>query len=142
MAETDNLALVRRYFDEVLNRVNLDIIDELFAPDYVLHAPGLSEPLRGVPAFKRFVRSYFDAFPDWQAQIEDEIASGDRVVVRGIGGGTHRGAFQGVAPTHKRVTATGIAIYRIAAGRIAEEWEIGDRLGLMQQLDAVKILRT
>ena len=70
--------------------------------------------------------------------IEDIFASGDKVVVRITGRGIHRGEYEGVPPTGKRVSMSGIAIYRIAHGKIVEEWSQADRLDFLRQLGAVR----
>jgi predicted ester cyclase len=77
------------------------------------------------------------AFPDMQYTVEDEIVEGDKVVHRLIGHGTQQGEFLGIPPTGKQATWTGIAIYRIAGGKIAERWVNVDNLGTIQQLGAI-----
>lgn len=77
------------------------------------------------------------AFPDWTESVDDVVAEGKEVVIRVTGRGTHEGEFQGVAPTGRSVTATGVGIGRIENGRIAESWAEYDALGLMQQLGAI-----
>jgi predicted ester cyclase len=68
--------------------------------------------------------------------VEDAISEGDKVAVRVTQQGTHQGLFQGVNATGKRVSISAIAIFRVANGRIAEEWLSSDRLGLLQQIGA------
>ncbi len=79
----------------------------------------------------------FAAFPDSNMTIDDTVAEGDRVVSRFTVRGTHRGEFQGIPPTGKQVTITGIAISRIEGGRVVEDWEELNMLGLMQQIGAI-----
>jgi predicted ester cyclase len=83
------------------------------------------------------VMAFRTAFPNWVETVEDVIGEDDRVVVRVTGSGTHRGEFQGVAPTGRHVTAGGIGIARIEDGRIAEAWAAYDALGLLVQLGAI-----
>jgi predicted ester cyclase len=137
MSLDENKALVRRLFDEVWSGGNFALLDELLAPGFVDHAAqmGGGDPTAG--GFKTQVRLFRAAFPDGRSQIEDLIAEGDRVVARWTDGGTHRGAWMGVAPTGKRVTMTGIDIYRIEQGRITDYWCNEDELGLLRQLGAV-----
>jgi steroid delta-isomerase-like uncharacterized protein len=80
---------------------------------------------------------YRNAFPDVQLSIEDQVAEGDKVVTRWIGRGTHQGELMGVAPTGNQVRVDGMTISRIEDGKIIEEWEIYDALGMMQQLGAI-----
>jgi predicted ester cyclase len=77
------------------------------------------------------------AFPDWQTTIEDLIAEGGKVVLRGVGRGTHRGPSMGIAPTGKQVAVPGIHIMHIADGQTAEHWAQADDLGMMRQLGAI-----
>jgi predicted ester cyclase len=135
MTAEENEALYRRWFEEVVTERNLALADELLAPGYVLHFPGLPGPVDG-EGHKQLLMMFHRGFPDWQETIDDVVAEGDRVVIRVKGSGTHRGEFQGLAPTGKRVVATGVGIGRIEDGRIAESWAEYDALGLMQQLGA------
>lgn len=132
----ENKALYRRWFEEVVTGGNLELADDLLATDYVLHFPGVPEPVDD-EGHKQLVMMFRNAFPDWQESVDDVIAEGDRVVIRVTGSGTHEGEFQGMPPTGNRVTATGIGIGRIENGRIAEAWAAYDALGLMQQLGAL-----
>ena len=74
------------------------------------------------------------AFPDWTETIEDIIAEGDKVVTRFTSRGTHKGKFMGVPPTGKKVKITEVAVFRIADGKITEQWGFPDLQGLRQQL--------
>jgi predicted ester cyclase len=136
MSTEDNKALYRRWFEEVVSAGNLTVADELLAPNYVLHFPGMPGPVDH-EGHKNLVRMFQAAFPDWRETVEDVIAEGDKVVIRVTGTGTHEGEFQGIPPSHARVTATGIGIGRIQNSRIAEAWAAYDALGLMQQLGVI-----
>jgi steroid delta-isomerase-like uncharacterized protein len=96
--------------------------------------------LRG-EAVKQFHAYLFAAFPDAQRTVEDQLTDDQNVVTRWTASATHQGEFMGVAPTGKRVTMTGISIHRIADGKIVEEWQQWDSLGLMQQLGVVPTLK-
>src|SRR5215213_8585649 len=87
----ENKALVRRSFEEVFNQGNLDAVEELFAPDYVLHDPTSPEEIRGTESMRGYVSMYRTAFPDLQQTIEDQIAEGEKVATRLTGRGTHQG---------------------------------------------------
>ena len=136
MSTEENKALYRRWFEEVVSGGNLELADQLLAPDYVLHFPGVPGPVDS-EGHKQLVMMFRNAFPDWHESVDDVIAEGDRVVIRVTGRGTHESEFQGIPATGEQVSATGIGIGRIEGGRIAESWAAYDALGLMQQLGAV-----
>jgi steroid delta-isomerase-like uncharacterized protein len=132
----ENVAVVRRYFEEVLGGGRLDRLNELVAPDYVDHTarPGRAPGAAGVRAV---VELFHMAFPDLVVTVEDTIAEQDRVATRFTLRGTQRGPFAGLPPTGRHVVITGIAISRVADGRITEQWDQADMLGLLQQLGAL-----
>lgn len=136
MSET-NKAIVRRGVEDVWNGQALDTADEIVASDFVVHASTPESEIRGRDGIKQHFAALHEAFPDLRFRIEDHIAEGDRVVTRWSAQGTHQGAFQGIPPTGKQVTLTGIDIDRIAGGKIVECWMSLDELGLLQQLGAI-----
>ena len=107
----------------------------MYADDIVLHEP--DEDIVGIEGLKQFVSMIRAGFPDLRVTLEDEIAEGEKVVTRWIAQGTHQGELMGIAPTGNRVTIRGITIHRIGEGKIVEEWENWDALGMMQQIGAV-----
>ena len=135
----ENKAILRRVTDEVFTRGNLDVVDELLAPDYVLHDPGVpGGELRGTESFKQqWVSMFRSAFPDLQLSVEDQVAEGDKVVTRYTGRGTHQGELMGIPPTNNEAVVSGIIISRVSDGRIEEEWNNFDALGMMQQLGVI-----
>ena len=135
----ENIAIVRRVLEEAVNKGNLAVIDQVVAPTYVYREPTAGEE-RGPDGLKQLVTSYRNAFPDLRLTIEDQIDAGDKVVTRWTARGTHKGELFGTAPTGRQVTVTGIIISRIDRGRIVEEWESYDALGMMQQLGVVQPL--
>ena len=134
MSLEDNKAVIRCLFAEVWNTGNVGLLDELLAPSFVDRAAQMGGDDPSAEGFKTQVRLFRTAFPDGRSQIDDLIAEGERVVARWTDGGTQRGEWMGIAPTGKRVTMTGIDIYRIEDGRIAEFWCNEDELGLLRQL--------
>lgn len=135
-----NKALEHRVFDEIWNQGLLDVADEVFAPDAILHLG--TDEVQGPEGFKQYVAGYQAAFPDIQWTVEDQVAEGDIVVTRLTGTGTHQGELMGIPPTGLKVTATAIATVRIAGGKIVESWSSWDALGLMQQLGAMPATQT
>ena len=132
MSPERNKLLADRVWEEVWHQGQLSRIDELFSADFVRHDPG--RELHGTDQNRQFISSMRAAFPDVHYTVEDQIAEGDKVVVRYRFQGTHLGAFQGMPPTGKQVAYTGILIYRMADGKIAEQWTEFDLPGFLRQL--------
>ncbi len=130
----ENKALLQRVVEEGLNKHDIAFIDEIYA-DCVYRSPATGE-LKGEP-LKKFFTSILAAFPDGLWTIEEQVAEGDKVVTRWSFVGTHQGELMGMAPTGKRVTGSGILMDRIVEGKVIEEREEWDTLGMMQQLGAV-----
>ncbi|MBT8365234.1 MAG: ester cyclase [Deltaproteobacteria bacterium] len=136
MSTEQNKALIKRAWDEVFNQKKLTVVDELWSSDYIYHGPQGQE-LRGPESLKQFISHYLEAFPDLHIEIEDLIAEGDKVVSRVVSRGTHKGELQGIAPTGNEVTTTLILITRLADGKVVEDWESRDDLGMLQQLGVI-----
>jgi predicted ester cyclase len=125
MSAEENKALVRREQEELWNHTgDLDAAEELFAPEQA-------------EAAKQEAADFRQGFPDVVSTIEDIIAEGDKVVAHWRARATHQGEYMGIPPTGKEVEFTGISLYRIEAGKIAESWTAEDELGLMRQIGAV-----
>jgi len=135
MSVEQNKAVIRRFYEEFHGKRDLAVADEIIAIDFVLDNP----PTHGREAFKQGVIALRSAFPDMQVAYENMIAEGDRVACRWIVRGTHKGEFQGIAPTGRQVTMTGMSIFRIAGDKIVESWNDFDGLGLMQQLGVIPV---
>lgn len=135
MSVEENKAIFRRFIEEVWNKGNLAVADELFAPNaFSPSAPNLPPGPEGVKIIATLFRS---AFLDFHMTIDDLIAEEDKVVARFTQGGTHKREFMGIAPTGKQVEFTEIGILRIASGKVVESWYETNMLGLMQQLGAI-----
>jgi steroid delta-isomerase-like uncharacterized protein len=133
----ENKTIARRALEEIWGGGSLDVVDELFADDYVVDTGGGMEPLRGPEGVKQFVGAFRGAFPDQSITIEQQIAEGDVVVTRWTATGTHQGELMGIPATGRETTTSGITIHRIRDGKIAEAETIWDQLGLLQQLGVV-----
>jgi steroid delta-isomerase-like uncharacterized protein len=128
-----NKALIRRLIKEV-EKGNLDIVDELLAPDFVDHDL-LPDQKPDREDYKRGLASDSAAFSDISISIEDQIAEDDRVMTRFTWRATHtKGKFMGRDPGGKKVESRAIFVHRIADGKVKEEWSASDTLGLMHQL--------
>ena len=135
MSTEENKALTRRFWEEVFNGRNLDLIDELCAPNFVEHGTGNEES--NAEGLKQILSMWFNAFPDLHITIDDLLAEGDRCVTRWTGRGTHKGELMGIPPTGKQVTMMGISIDHIVGGKFVEDWTFEDQPYMMQQLGVV-----
>jgi steroid delta-isomerase-like uncharacterized protein len=132
-----NKFVIRPSFEELWNKGNLSVADELFTPNYAHHDPSTPDVGRGPESEKLRVTLYRTAFPDLRLTIEDIIAEGETVMARWSCRGTHKGDLSGIAPTGKQVTISGVSIARFDSGKMVEGWVNWDALGLMQQLGVV-----
>ena len=140
MSEEENKALMRRYYDQIdkaaKEKKEPSFLDDFVAPNFVNHdpSPGFTPDLDGL---KQAYDHFLAANPDGYHVVEDMVAEGDKVVTRLSARGTQTGELFGIPPTGKQVSMTGIAIHRIADGKIVEHWSEIDNLGMMQQLGVV-----
>ncbi len=136
MSSEENKALIRRFYDEVWNKGNLDVAFEVFADDYVRHDPRGTQALPGPAGQKKVAGDFRAAFPDLTMRVELMLAEDDLVAARWIMEGTNTGAWGGVAATGRHARFAGVNLFRLAEGKVVELWNHRDDLGLMQQLDA------
>ena len=136
MSAEENKAIVRRFYEEFFNKGNLRIVDELHTPDYQHHDPDAPDPGGGAEGYIRRNAVFLKAFPDRQLTIEDQVAEGDKVATRITMRATQTGDLPGIRATGRPVTVVSVHICRIWDGRIAEEWELFDALGMLRQLGA------
>jgi steroid delta-isomerase-like uncharacterized protein len=131
--EEENKATFRRYIEEVWNQSNLEVVDEIF-DRYLSHQPDGSKLERGPEDVKRFVGEFRVAFPDLHLSIEEQIAEGDKVVIRATFRGTHQRVFRGMAPAGKEIEVKGVTVFRFSEeGKVVESWDYFDQLSLMRQ---------
>jgi steroid delta-isomerase-like uncharacterized protein len=128
-----NKSVVLRSEAELWNKGNLAAADELYSPNFVCHFV-IGPEWRGVQGIKDVVAQHRRSFPDWNEQVDDIIAEGDKVVIRFTSTGTQQGEFAGIAPTGKKVTIREVAIFRLVDGKITEQWGMPDVHGLLEQL--------
>jgi predicted ester cyclase len=127
-----NVAVVRRFYDEVFNDGREGVIDEIIADDYVDY--GHNPPGKGPQAARDDWKGVKEPFPDARYEIDDVVAEGDTVAVRWTGTMTHANPFLGVEPTGKRLTLSGTSFYKVTGGKITETRNVADVLGLLAQL--------
>jgi len=138
MSET-NKATARRYFTEVHGRHDLDVCDEIFHPDFVLIDPLVDEPIRGPEGMKALLEAYWLGLPDVVAELHEQIAEGDKVVSHYTTRGTHTGDMLGIPATGKRYELRGVLISRLVDGKIIEEQDYRDDLGMLRQIGVVTL---
>jgi steroid delta-isomerase-like uncharacterized protein len=137
MSPDENKALVERFVAEFWSSGKLSSADELLAADATIAVN--NQAVADVAALKAICRSVRDAFPDWHSTFEELVAEGERVAERWTGRGTHRGEFQGIAATGRRVAVPGTVFYRIVGGKIAEFRGQFDRLAMLEQLGSAVV---
>ena len=131
-----NKALVRRFYEEAWVKGKLDVIDEVFAYEYVRHDLRSTQALPGPEGMKRITADFRSAFPDLRFEVEIVIAEDEFVAARWTASGTHLGAWGAVEPTGRSATFSGVNIFRFENGKVAEIWNHRDDLGLMEQVGA------
>ena len=121
MPEINNKALVRRYYEEVLNQGQLQVFDDLADSSFVSYLPdgkGI-----GSDIYKQTIAGTLTVIPDLKVTVEDQIAEDDKVVTRWKGTGTPQVEFAGIKPNGKPITVTAIHIHRVQNGKLIEHWE-------------------
>jgi len=131
-----NKAVYRRMVDEVVNKGDFDVVEELFDPAYVDHLapPGMPGGLEGVKAIFGAFRA---GFPDVVFTIDDMVSQGDIVATLVHGEGTQTGQFMNIPPTGKHAKWRSVGFFRVHDGKIVEHWGIPDMLGLLIQLGII-----
>ena len=139
MSVEANKAIVRRLFEEVFNKRNLAVADELLTETSLNHDDPHGGGRVGPKSLKGVVQMLTAAFPDFHMIIEDLVAEGDKVVIRVTASGTHQGAYMGIAPTGKRFTQQQMHLVRVVDGKVTENWNVRDDLGMLQQLGVIPV---
>lgn len=130
-----NRGLIHRFWDEIWNQGHLEIIDQIVSADFLLSLPG--RDLHGPAGLREWAETIRGGLPDVRFTILQTLVDGDEVVTRWTATGSHTGSLLGVAPTGKKISLTGISVFRVVNGKIVEDHAFDDTLGLLQQLGAV-----
>jgi len=136
LPEAENIAIVGRFVEEVINQGRYEAADELVEENFVELDP-LPGQEQGREGLKDVIRMMRSAFPDINWIVEETIASGDKVVSRFKWTGTNRGKFLGFPVTGRQVVVTGVVIDRLHAGKMADSRILMDSMGMMQQLGVI-----
>jgi predicted ester cyclase len=136
------LEVVRRFFEEAWNERRLELLERLIDPKCVTHqlrsaSDAVASVPRGPAALRDHITGWLSAFPDISVTIDHQTALGSEVVSWVTMRGTHRGKWQGLAPTNRTITIRTATQHRVENGRIVEDWVIVETLGLFQQLGLV-----
>ena len=126
---------VRVFIEEVFNKGNFSILEEVIHPDYRYSSP--EGQLEGIEQLRDLIQGFRQGFPNLNLSIDDLFAAENKVCTRITLTGTHQGEYMGIDATDKAIKVTGVVISRITDGKIIEEWEILDMLGFCQQLGLV-----
>ena len=134
-SEDNNKAAVRACL-ETISQDNSDGLDRIVGPDYVLHDPALPEDVRGAEGLGELLEEYRKALGGVRLTIDHQFTDGDYVATRWFVRARHEGELMGASASGREVAFSGVTISRCSDGKIVEEWEICDTLGLLQQIGA------
>jgi steroid delta-isomerase-like uncharacterized protein len=129
--------LVLKLIEEVWNKGNLEIVDELIAPQYVIqNDPGDAYEFKtlDLSAFKQRVKFTRDAFPDVQFSIKDVLSDDSKVAISWFMSGTQKGDLPNLPAAGKKINVSGITIYYVVESKITGHWQVFDRLSVLAQL--------
>jgi steroid delta-isomerase-like uncharacterized protein len=130
--EARNIEVLHVVFSEIWSKGNVDLIDDVYAEDFVGHFP--AGTVHGREGLLARVTAHRKAFPDWTEKVDDTIAEGDRVAMRFTSRGTNLGEFLGNPPTGNRVEISEVAIFRLRDGKVVEQWVYPNMLSMQRQL--------
>lgn len=137
MSEADNKSIIRRFIQEGLNKLDANLIDEVYSTDYVGHDPDRPAP-RTIADLKQAMSGVLGkVFADPQYSIERLVAEDDLVAWHWTFRATHQGEIMGIPASGKQITFGGINIFRLENGKVAEDWVYRDTVGMMRQLGAL-----
>lgn len=132
------LKLFIKRYDDMFNKPDISIADEIFAPNFVAHRP--IAPRLNRATYKSVLHGFYTAFPDFRLEINDNFVTGERVVLRVTYYGTHQAYFMGIPATGCQISMPAIGIFRVENDMVVENWEEFDFLGVVQQISSVVCL--
>lgn len=134
---SDLAALTRHWFEQVWNRGNEAVIDELLAPNGIIHGLGDDKDLRGPADFRVFYRQFRSGLTDIHIMVDDVLVEGDRTAGRFTVTAVHSGDGLGVPATGRRINVTGMCFTHWHNGQLIEGWNEFDQAGLLKQIGAI-----
>ena len=138
METNQNITATKRMYEEVYNKGNLEVLNELLTNNAAIFDVALHNGKGSVTEYREAQENYHQAFPNMKIKIDDILGLEDKVFVRWSATGTHKGDLQGIAPTNQNVKVTGITIYKFKNGKITEINQQWDRLGLLEQIREIE----
>jgi steroid delta-isomerase-like uncharacterized protein len=137
MSAEQNKAIVRQWIEQGWNKGNVNLIDDLYTPNVVQHDAATPVPVTSAEALKQYVGGFLHAMPDLHFTIDDLLAEGDKVLWRFTAKGTQTGDLMTIPPSGRTATVTGMVLFRLANGKIAEVWVNFDALTMLQQMGVI-----
>ena len=135
MTDQTNRQLIERFYGQVWNQWDADVARAILSPDIVFRG-SLGVDVRGHNGFLGYVALIRAAFPDFRNEIEEIISEEAHAVARLTYSGTHKGELFGTPATGREITYAGAAFFQFSDGQIDEIWVLGDRMALMEQINA------
>jgi len=132
--KTDNKLLARRLLEQVINQRSMNCLSELISPDCLWQ----QGDAKGPDGFRHHAETMLHAYPDLHVSIEGQVAEGDIVVTWFTAVGTHKGGWQGIPPTHRRLTLKGVNVQRFQHGQIVEHWGGSNSLEALLEIGLVR----
>lgn len=144
MTVQENKELVKRFFEDVVNEGQMELVDKLISRSYAEHEvpPGQDLPANGRDALKEMVREFRKGFPDLQVEVDRLVGEGDIVTAHTTWTGTHEGSFWGIEPTHETVRFTAVDMVAFEDGKAVEHWGLTDNLALFSQIGVIDLPQT
>jgi steroid delta-isomerase-like uncharacterized protein len=133
-----NKEIVLRWTEEVLNKGNMEAVDELFAEDFTWAMPFDPDPLHGPEAMKETVTAFRAAFSDFAVDVEDILVEDEKVALKYTASGTNDGEMMGAPATGESAAWRVMHLFTLRDGKIVDDVTILDRMGLMEQLGQAK----
>jgi len=135
MSDTSK-TIAQRFYTEIYNHHNLDMLEQFLAPEFVWHEPYDPVAIRGVGQCKAFLENLFQAFPNYEVTIENLLSEGEQVAVRWVATGTHLGPFKEYPPTQQDLVIPGISMMKLQGDKIVEYWSMLDNFLILAQMGA------
>ena len=133
LTEEEAIVILNKLLETVSN-TDTTLVDEIIHPDCVLRYPLLPEPIRGINAYKKFIKSNANTFSEFRGKVEEVNVKGNRIWSRYLMSGINTGPLGEIPPTEKKFQVTGMGITRIVDGKIIEDETYWNVLGFFQQL--------